>query len=256
MARKRQNISPDPVLVRTVGYASIFIFSLALTVMAGASFLRTAPFFRVKEVVVADTIQALDLPGLLKVKGQNIFTVDLSRLEARIRGKYPQLAELRVMRRLPDQIFVMAVKREPFAFALLDGRTCVIDREGFVISQSPAGQVPLPLVRGLRHQKVLSGEQVQDERVRVASQVIALCREDARLAAAALQTVNVEDLERVVCVFEEGAGFDVILDKDNVPARIKMLSDVLSRGGLDLARVKYMDLRFSEPVIGQKKVKP
>ena len=255
MAKKRQNISPDPVLVRTAGYVGIFIFTFALVAMGLASFLRSSPFFSVREVTVADNIQALDLPDLLKLRGQNVFTVDLFRIEAKLRARYPQLAELRVMRRLPDQIFIMALKREPFAFVSLDGKTCVIDRDGFIIGPSPSGQVALPLVKGLRHQKVLLGDRVQDERVRVACQLIALLLKDARLAAAGLQAVNVEDLERVVCTFTEGDGFDVIVDKDNIPARVKMLSDVLSRGGLDLAQVKYMDLRFGEPVIGQKKAK-
>ncbi len=255
MAKKRQNISPDPVLVRTVGYACIGIFSLALVALAVTGALRTSTLFTVKEVTVADNIQTLDLPELLKLRGQNIFAVDLARVEAKIKAKYPQLADVRVMRRLPDQVFVMALKREPFAFASLDGKACVIDRDGFVIGQFQPGQTPLPLVKGLKHQKVFSGDRVQDDRVRVACQIIAQCRQDARLVAAGLQAVNVEDLDRVVCTFAEGAGFDVIVDKDNIPARVKMLSDVLSRGGLDLAQVKYMDLRFGEPVIGQKKVK-
>ncbi len=255
MAKKRQNISPDPVLVRTIGFACIFIFTIALAAMAVTSFLRASPFFTVKEVALADNIHALDLSEFLKFRGQNIFSVDLARMEAKIRAKYPQLAELCVMRRLPDQIFVTALKREPFAFASLDGKACVIDRDGFIIGPSQPGQALLPLVKGLKHQKILSGDRVQDERVRVACQLIALVQQDARLVTAGLQAVNVEDLERVVCAFTEGDGFDVIVDKTNIPARVKMLSDVLSRGGLDLSRIKYMDLRFGEPVIGQKKAK-
>jgi cell division septal protein FtsQ len=206
--------------------------------------------------MIADNIQPLELPELMKLKGQNLFAVDLPKVEARIRAKYPQLADLRVMRRFPDQIGVTAVRREPFAKVFIDGRSYVIDRQGYMIGPPIDGQEALTVIKGLKRQKVFAGVLVQDERVKLGVMVMTLFHQDRRLSSVGLETVNVEDLTRIVCdLGTEEAQFQVFIDKDNIAARLKTLSEVLSRGGLDLQQIKYMDLRFGEPILGQKKVK-
>jgi hypothetical protein len=256
MARKKQSPSPSPELIRVLGLTCILIVGMALAGMSVISFLRTSPLFTIKEISVADNIQPLDVPELAKLKGQNILAADLTRVEQRLRAKYPQLAELSVTRRFPDQIFIAAVKRDVFARASFDGKLYVIDPDGFIISAPQGEQGSLPLIKGLKRQKAPTGDPVENERMRIASSVILLFRQEARLAAIGLREVNVTDLMRVICVVGgDNARFEVIIDKDNIPARLKDLSDVLARGGVDLTVIKYIDFRFGAPVIGQKKVK-
>ena len=259
MAKRKQNPSLNPDILRTVGLVCIFVLGIALAVMAMAAFLRgvfASPLFTVRGIMIADNIQPLELPELMKLKGQNLFAVDLPKVEARIRAKYPQLADLRVMRRFPDQIGVTAVRREPFAKVSIDGRSYVIDRQGYMIGPPIDGQESLTVIKGLKRQKVFAGVLVQDERVKLGVMVMTLFHQDRRLSSVGLGTVNVEDLTRIVCdLGTEEAQFQVFIDKDNIAARLKTLSEVLSRGGLDLQQIKYMDLRFGEPILGQKKVK-
>jgi hypothetical protein len=42
------------------------------------------------------------------------------------------------------------------------------------------------------------------------------------------------------------------LDREKIAQRIKVLGVVLSQGNLDMDHVKYVDLRFKEPIIGKK----
>jgi hypothetical protein len=259
MVKRKQSPSLNPDIVRTVGLVCIFVLGIALAVMAAVSFFRSvcaSSLFTVRTITIAEHIQPLDLPELAKLKNQNLFSVDLTKVEARIHGRYPQLADLRVLRRFPDQIFVTATRRDPFAKVSLDGRLCVIDRAGFMIGAPIEGQESLTLIKGLKRQKVSAGDPIQDDRAKLAVMIITLFHQDKRLSSVGLQSVDVDDLTRIICDLGiEKAAFEVVIDKDNIRTRIKTLSDVLSRGGLDLQQIKYMDLRFGEPILGQKKVK-
>jgi cell division septal protein FtsQ len=244
MVKRKQSPSLNPDIVRTVGLVCIFVLGIALAVMAMVTLLRgvfASPLFTVRSIMIADNIQPLELPELTKLKGRNLFAADLSKLEAKVRARYPQLADVRVMRHFPDQIWVTAIKCEPFAKVSIDGRLSVIDRYGYMMGSPLDGQESLT---------------VQDERVKLGVMIMTLFHQDKRLSSVGLETVNVEDLARIVCDLggEEGE-FQVFIDKDNIAARLKTLSEVLSRGGLDLQQIKYMDLRFGEPILGQKKVK-
>jgi len=259
MVKKRQSRSLNPDIVRTVGLVCIFVLGTALAVMALIAGLRgvfASSLFTVRSIMIADNIQPLELPELTKLKGHNLFAADLSKLEAKVRARYPQLADVRVMRRFPDQISVTAVKREPFAKVLIDGRLSVIDRYGYMMGSPIEGQESLTVIKGLKHQKVSAGTLVEDDRVKMGSMIAMLFHQDKGLSSAHLAMVNLEDVTRIVCDLQiEEADFQVFIDKENIPARLKTLSQVLSRGGLDLKQIKYMDLRFGEPILGQKKVK-
>lgn len=259
MARKKQSPSLKPDVVRTIGLVCIVVLGAALAVMALAGFLRgmrASPFFKVRMVVIADNIQPVELPELAKLKGQNILAVDLAKAEAKVRAKYPQLADVRVMRQFPDKICVSGVRRTPFAKISIDGALSVIDRDGYMIGAPAEGQEGLTVIKGLKRQKIAAGSQVRDARIKLAVTAITLFQQDRVLASVGLGAVNVDDLTRIVCGVQAGeAHFEVIVDKDNMAARLKTLSEVLSRGGLDLMQIKYMDLRFGEPILGQKKAK-
>ena len=259
MARRKQNPSRKPDVLRNVGIACIVVLGAALAVMAAAAFLRgmrASPFFKVRMVVVADNIQPLELPELAKLKGQNILLVDLSKAEARVRGRYPQLADVRVIRQFPDKILVKGLRREPFAKVSWDGEVSVIDPDGYMIGAPVEGQETLTVIKGLKHQRISAGSQVRDERVKLAAQIIMLFQHDRALASAGLTSISIDDVTRILCHLKVGeAGFDAIIDRENMTSGLKMLSQVLSHGGLDLMQVKYMDLRLDEPIIGQKKAK-
>ena len=46
-----------------------------------------------------------------------------------------------------------------------------------------------------------------------------------------------------------------MIDSGNIDGKIKTLSMIIDRTGISLAEVKYIDLRFKEPLIGKKKAK-
>ncbi|MFH0753158.1 MAG: hypothetical protein V2A70_01165 [Candidatus Omnitrophota bacterium] len=256
MARKKQKLSLNPDRIRIVGLVCIFLLGAALLMMGALAFLRSSALFVVRDISLAESLQPLEVQELLKLKGQNIFDVDLARVEAKIRLKYPQLSGLRVMRRFPDQLYVTAIRRDPFAWVVLDNRNWVIDRNGFFMGAPFKDQAALTVIRGLKNQHAVAGARVSDDHVKTGLDIIAFFNQDGRLPGIVLSSVRVDDPARISCDLEkDGAVFQVIMDQEHLLQRLKTLADVLTRGGVDLEQVKYIELRFGEPVIGQKKVK-
>ena len=44
----------------------------------------------------------------------------------------------------------------------------------------------------------------------------------------------------------------IIVDRDNIPHKMKILELVLSQAKPDFEGVQYIDLRFKEPILGKK----
>ena len=45
---------------------------------------------------------------------------------------------------------------------------------------------------------------------------------------------------------------NIMIDKDGVNRKLKLLPLVLSQNKIDVKEIKYIDLRFQEPLIGKK----
>ena len=70
------------------------------------------------------------------------------------------------------------------------------------------------------------------------------------------RAADVGDATRIVCVFGDGKGkVEIYFEKARFASQLKTLSGILLRSDLDFAEIKYIDLRFTEPLIGKKKAR-
>src|SRR5258708_5029325 len=110
MAKKSNVNIPAIQIIRIIVF--LFIgFICIISYNKTIEFLTTSPLFAVRDVLIDTSIQFIDVDQLRRLKGQNIFKVDIAKLHARIKAQYPQISQLRVMRQLPDRIKVLAKKR-------------------------------------------------------------------------------------------------------------------------------------------------
>ena len=80
--------------------------------------------------------------------------------------------------------------------------------------------------------------------------IIKLFKANSGLASYSIRDVNIESLSKIY--FTLSNKLDVVIDKDKIAQKIRVLGIVLAQDRLDLKDVKYIDLRFKEPVIGKK----
>ncbi len=101
-------------------FKSIFIAAIASLMIICfivylARTLRQLDFFKIKEVIIAKGNSA----DLSYLKGQNIFALDLKQESRYILQSYPTYKKIRLVRILPDRLFVDFVKRVPLAYIKL-----------------------------------------------------------------------------------------------------------------------------------------
>ena len=247
--KKQKAVTVSPRVVKigvSVVLFGVVIWAIYVKTMA---FLTGAECFRVKAITYASSLQFVDKRELAFLKGRNIFQIDLAAVERRLRLKYPQLRNLVIKRRFPNQIVVEARERHPFAQVKIGRRLLTVDREGVVLSTTTGKKDALPLITGAEreHRDARLGKPLKGKRIRLALKILARMNKTQALASYRVRRVDVKNMSKVVVSLSDGV--DVIFDWDQVDRKIEQLGVILSSGGVRLQEVRHIDLRFKEPVV-------
>lgn len=214
-------------------------------------FFKTADLFTIKEIVKAPSLRLLESRHLMRLRGTNIFDVDLKVVQKRLQSQYPKIKQLRVFRRFPDKIYVTAKKRKPFALLTVNKKNILIDKDGVVLSVNASPNPKLPSISGVRrYQKMILGMPLKRRELDVAIEIIKAVQGNRALASFDIVTMDVSNLSEIY--FHLANHLKVIVDKNKIYKKIRSLGIVLSQGNLDLQDINYVDLRFKEPILGKK----
>jgi hypothetical protein len=181
--RRRQTIVrwvSKLVLVSALGLAAFFGFRVALD----RFFFRNGEYtvhrisFNLDGVLTRE--EALAATGLRE--GINIFSVDLAKVEKALRA-IPQIQDVRIERKLPDQIDVSISARRPVAWVAAPGekgdpsaseRSLLVDAQGFLMRARHVlpEYFHLPAVYGVKSDNVRNGELLPGEDLGLAIQLL------------------------------------------------------------------------------------
>jgi len=214
----------------------------------GVEFLTSSPLFAVKDVMIDKSIQFINLRALKQLKGSNIFKVDIKKLDRQISQEYPYISQLRVVRQLPDRILILAKKREPLMQIYFKGRFLLVDKEGVALYYA-AQPADLPQVHGIpleRNWAVL-GTHIHNKELTEALDILNSFKLSPSLKRWQLTSMEVGNLSRIDVTTHEN--MHVILDQDDTRDKIELLQMLIAGNKIDFNKVKYIDLRFKEPVI-------
>ncbi len=219
---------------------------------AGKYFLVNSDYFKIRGIIVDPSLQFIDKKELVSLIGQPIFSVNLDGLQEKLSRKYPQAAHLKIVKRYPDQVAIIAQKRLPLAQINIKNRNYMLDPEGILLPRDERLASGLPVILGWQTvpSKVSLGRVFPGEDIQIGLKIIKNLRTDSTLANYKLDKINVKNLSGISVYFFNAPM--VILDSDNVEAKIKVLAMMLSGQNLDLNQIKYIDLRFKEPIINKK----
>ena len=251
--RKRKNIWP---LIIKSGFIVLIIgasFALGVFLYKSASnYLLESNRFKVKAIVIDPTLQFIHKSDLMRLKGRNIFKVELDEIERSLLRKYPEISELKVEKKFPDQIHLVAKKRVRMAQFLLGEEYLILDEKGVVLEKSDKEDKDLPAIEGLKlaNPRINLGARLKGDELRAALKIIMSFRENPTLSSYQISQVEVGQLSKIFLHLNKN--IKAIIDDRKIPYKIKVLGVVLTQGNLDLKEVKYIDLRFKEPIIGKK----
>ena len=209
-------------------------------------------YFKVRSVTIDPSLQFINKRDFRSLMGKNIFTVDLKAVQRKLSYKYPQAAKLKVVKRFPNQVSVLAKQRVPYAQLQIQDKIVVLDREAVILSLEDKKDKNLPDIVGtkLKNPKLVLGMPLKGSDIWLTLKIIKLFSANSSLDPYLIKGVNIENLSKII--FTLSNQLDVIIDRDKIAQKIRVLGIVLAQDRLDLGDVKYIDLRFKEPIIGKK----
>ncbi|MBU0469681.1 MAG: FtsQ-type POTRA domain-containing protein [Candidatus Omnitrophica bacterium] len=251
MARKKKFQVP-PSLIKYILFI-VLIVGVCFGLYKGISVLLTkSEYFKVKTIVIDPSLQFINKDDLVRLKGKNIFLIDLKAFENKLNKKYPQVSHLKLVKRFPDQIVIAAKKRLPIVQVNIDDEFCVLDSNGVALEIINKMDKKITLISGTKFKKFtpVLGLPLSSERVNIALNIANVFKSQKELITYSIEDINVSDLSKIKILLNNG--LEVLVDKDKVSKNIRVLSLVLSQRQIDFKEVKYLDLRFKEPIIGKK----
>ncbi len=251
MAKKKKITVPPSLLKFGIVVLLAVVIGLSVCNWAADVFLRSR-YFSVKSVVIDPSLQFVNQKDLVGLIGKNIFSIDLRRVQQNIGMKYPEVTQMKINRRFPDQIFIAAKRRVALAQVKMRGRTLTLDEKGVVLSTGSKADAKLPMIVGAREggTTIILGLPLEGEDTRYALRIITAFKEANHLASQEIDSVDVGNLSKINVMLANQ--IEIILDRDHIEHKIKVLDVLLSQSSIDFNTVKYVDLRFKEPILGKK----
>ena len=227
------------------GIFIILILLVLLSVFLWQALIRI-DYFKVKDIIIIENSRITDLSYL---KGRNIWSLDLER-ESRLLSLYnPTYRRINLVRVLPNRIFVDIQPRQPLAFVKL-GRFFLVDREEVLFDiPEDASEMELPVILGLNNKLVnpASGKKYNLRELWLALNIIREFENIKALSSLKIKKINAESAGNLSFFLSDK--LEIKIGQEDVLRKLNILKDMLLQSGNDLANIKYIDLRFQEPVV-------
>ena len=246
---KKRNASPALKATVTAVVLSVAALALAATL---ARFFFTSKYFRVKEAVTAQE-KNISLSYLV---GRNIFSIDLKEQARILTELYPMYRKVRMVRILPNRIFVDFLPRVPVAYIRLY-KLYSVD-EDCVLFDVPQGRAAtdLPLIVGLET-KVFgpkAGKKYATKDLTLALDILGQAQSNRLLRYWRILRIDVSSPANTEFYMDapartQGEPLVVKIGPDDIRSKMAILTGLLIQLKNDWLTIKYIDLRFKEPVI-------
>lgn len=251
---KKRRLKSPTVILKAVKIGAVgagIILAIFFFLNQSAQVLKKARFFAIRNI-------ATNVPGadLAFLKGENIFSLNLKKISSYLLENYPTYRKIHLIRILPNRLLVYFEERHPVAVIKLY-RSFYVDQEA-VLFDVPAGLIPqdLPIIIGLET-KIFgpkSGRGYEKiKELSLALEIIAEIKKNRALANYALKKIDLSSVANTSFIF--APDLEVRIGMDDPEAKIAILSSLLLSLRNELEKIKYLDLRFKEPVIKYKDVK-
>lgn len=247
----------------------VLIILLAFSFIMGYIWkvLTTAEFFSVKKIFVVNSDQQFEY-----LKGRNIFSLNLGSEAAMVASRCPDCRKVRFTRILPNCIWVDFLKRKPVALVKFY-KNFAIDEQGVLFLPDQAIELlGLPVIYGLET-KIFAphpGASYKRAELAVALNIIQAFKAHKAFSGFNLKRIDFDGpgsagffmlLPRQVPNYtlappiSEWQGFEVRIGTTNIAKKMMILGGLVTQARKEWTNIKYIDLRFKEPLIKLNNVK-
>lgn len=251
----RLDFKIDKLAARRVSVALIIIFILGAVAAYCRNCMKNCDYFRIKDILPQGAAGPEEFAYL---KGRNIFDLDLKKESNRILNSFPDYSEIRLAKILPNRIFVGMNRRRALALVKLY-RYFAVDQNGvfFHPAASAGGDPELPVITGLET-KIFgpkSGLSYNIKELAASLELIRRMRVNDTLGIFRIIKIdakNISDISMFIATTtkeNKAVIIEVKLDGKSLQDKVSILARLCSQAKAELQNVKYLDLRFREPVI-------
>jgi len=213
-------------------------------------FFHQAGAFNVVEIITAPSFDFVQSRYLDQLVGQNIFGIDLKAVERKVRAEYPAVDRLRIVRRFPNRILVMAEKRDAFVVVACNHQDVAVDEFGVVIGMEVAVKGKLPYLTGLTDvTAVVPGRLLSSQRVPVGIAIVKAIQANESFRNFSGYMIDLTNLSQIHLYL---GSMDIVLERFDIQKKINTLGLLLSDSGISLDQISSVDLRFKDPVVKKK----
>jgi len=251
-----------PQIVKPLVIVGLIILSLLVALRHVSGVLSNASYLKIKEVIIIKD----DPVDISYLKGKNIFAIDLRRESRYILEAYPNYRRIRMVRIFPNRLYVGFVKRSPLAMVRLY-RYFYVD-EDLVLFDMPQQESiqDLPVIVGLETRifSPRSGRKQEIKELALAVDIITEAGRNRNLKDYTIKKVDVSspDSASFFMITPYGhtgslatvlnpvpAVVEVKVGQGNIKSKMNVLAGLLAQLQKDVPDLKYIDLRFKEPVV-------
>lgn len=225
------------------------IILLAFSLLIGYIWkeLITSEFFAVKRVLVRNSDKTFDY-----LKGKNILSLNLGNESQKALLGCPDCRKVRFARIFPDCVLVDFLKRQPIALVKFY-KIFAIDEHGVLFNPGDSQEnLGLPVIYGLET-KIFApklGVRYQHSQMSLALSIINELKANKVFLGFKLKRVDVANPQSAgFFMLLPGQGFEVRIGATNIREKMLILGGLLMQTRKEWNNIKYIDLRFKEPVI-------
>lgn len=249
--------------VKLMGFLRSFVFlslpyilSLAIVVLLFGTVIMHAvksPTFQLQEVRILNVgsmTQDQSFQFCELKPGENLITLDLIGVQEVIKRKHPEFKEVRVRRVLPNRVEVNVRRRTPVAQAALS-KYIQIDKDMVILPGSSGTPFKnLTIIEGSRPPKlgIRVGAPVDDPAAKKALRLAEIVKRSSILKNHVLTKVDISDPANLLLVID--GDIEIRIGGSHFIERLKILDQTLKTVELDRAKIRYIDLRFDDVVVG------
>jgi len=259
--KKRKISLPIKLVISGITIILALLFIIGYLAVA----LKNLDYFKIKDIAVNRPEGAFDFSYLL---GRNIFRIDLKKESRYITELYPVYKNIRLFRILPNRLFIGFTDRNPLAYVKLYRYFCV--DSDLALFELPQGQQAwdLPVIIGLERKipGPRPGKRYNIKELITSLNIIKEIETNSLFKKYKIERIDITNPANISCfirlpgysqgqVATNSAALEVKMGQDDSGDKIRVLAGLFTQLQDDISKIKYVDLRFKEPVIKFKDAK-
>lgn len=260
---KRFSIKKSAPKIKGIFTGIVLIAILAISFVYGASclngFLKESNLFTLSKIELAmnpflKEALSLDFYGI--PRRVNIFQIDIDAIGLNTQKKHPEFKSVIISRKLPNVISVRIEYKTPVAFLKMGSVAVPFSSDGVVLPQEAGSSGrALPFISGvnLKSSDVKVGNICADKKFALGIKFIMLAYSCWDIKGHRIALVDLKDTKDIYMFLENGIQVKMG-DANSIKAKMALLKKIMDEPTLDFSKIKYIDLRFSDVIIGPKEL--